>query len=182
MAPHLARVAPLDGAATLLDVGGGTGIYAIACCQKHPGLRATVFDRPEVLKIAEEFATQYGVADRVDLVPGDMFTDELPQADAVLLSNILHDWDEPECDTLIRRCAGALPPGGRLLIHDVFLDDSMDGPLPVALYSAALFTLTEGRAYSAAEYRAMLGAAGLAPAAAPLATLVHCGVVTGTKA
>ena len=61
------------------------------------------------------------------------------------------------------RCAAALPAGGRLLIHDVFLNDDLDGPLPVALYSAALFALTEGRAYSAAEYRAWLREAGLTP-------------------
>ena len=42
------------------------------------------------------------------------------------------------------------------LVHDVFLNDALDGPLPVALYSAALFRLTEGRAYSAREYRGWL--------------------------
>ena len=57
----------------------------------------------------------------------------------------------------------ALPSGGRLLIHDVYLNDALDGPLPIALHSAALFTLTEGRAYSQAEYRAWLVAAGLSP-------------------
>ena len=91
-----------------------------------------------------------------------MFRDPVPTgADVVLLSNILHDWDVPECRDLIARCAGALPAGGRLLIHDVFLNDALDGPLPIALYSAALFRLTEGRAYSAAEYRGWLAEAGL---------------------
>ena len=56
----------------------------------------------------------------------------------------------------------------------------LDGPLPIALYSAALFTLTEGRAYSAAEYRGWLAEAGLVVGAV-LPTLVHCGVLTGTK-
>ncbi len=79
----------------------------------------------------------------------------------MLLSNVLHDWDVPECRALIARLAAALPAGGRLLIHDVFLNDALDGPLPIALYSAALFTLTEGRAYSAGEYRAWLAEAGL---------------------
>ncbi|MGH9771926.1 MAG: methyltransferase, partial [Candidatus Acidiferrales bacterium] len=64
------------------------------------------------------------------------------------------------------------------LIHDVFLNDSHDGPLPVALYSAALFSMTEGRAYSAAEYRDWLLAAALEPQ--PIVpTLVHCGVLEG---
>ena len=81
-----------------------------------------------------------GVADRVELVLGDMFRDPLPtDCDVVLLSNILHDWDVPECKTLVRRCTEVLPSGGRLLIHDIFLNDELDGPLPgIALYSAAL--------------------------------------------
>ena len=101
-------------------------------------------------------------------------------ADVVLLSNVLHDWDVPECRKLIGRCAAVLPPGGRLLTHDVFLNDALDGPLPIALYSAALFCLTEGRAYSAAEYRGWLAEAGLTPG--PVTpTLIHCGVLPGMK-
>ena len=101
-------------------------------------------------------------------------------ADAILLSNILHDWDEPQCAQLVQRCADALPAGGRLLIHDVFLDDDLAGPLPIALYSAALFTLTEGRAYSAREFQGWLTEAGLS--LLPVTpTLVHCAVVGGRK-
>ena len=179
VAPVLAERIELDGG-TLLDLGGGTGIYAIACLRRHPTLRAIVFDRPEVLKVAAEFAESYGVTDRVKLHPGDMFTDSLPHADAILLSNVLHDWDVPECRQLIQRCTQVLPIGGRLLIHDVFLNDDHDGPLPVALYSASLFSLTEGRAYSGKEYREWLLDAGLIPKEI-VPTLVHCGVLIGTK-
>jgi predicted O-methyltransferase YrrM len=180
VAPFLAARAPLANARLLLDVGGGTGLYSIACLQQHPGLRAVVLDRPEVLKVAAELAAEHAVADRLECRPGDMFQDPFPAADVVLLSNVLHDWDVPECRTLVRRCAAALHPAGRLLIHDVFLNDALDGPLPVALYSAALFSLTEGRAYSAAEYRTWLREAGLTPEAI-VPTLVHCGVLSGVK-
>jgi predicted O-methyltransferase YrrM len=182
IAPILAERVPLSRARLLLDVGGGTGLYSVACLQKNPHLRAVVWDRPEVLKVAAEMAAHYGVADRLECRPGDMFRDALPaRADVVLLSNVLHDWDVPECRALVRRCAADLPPGGLLLIHDVFLNDALDGPLPVALYSAALFCLTEGRAYSAAEYRAWLVEAGLTPGAVT-PTLIHCGVLPGARA
>jgi predicted O-methyltransferase YrrM len=180
VAPVLAERLPLSEARLLLDVGGGTGLFSIAYLRKHPHLRAIVWDRPEVLKVAGEMAAEHGVADRLECRPGDMFTDTVPVADVVLLSNVLHDWDEPQCRELIDRCAAALPAGGRLLIHDVFLNDALDGPLPVALYSAALFCLTEGRAYSAAEYRGWLQAAGLKPGTL-LPTLIHCGVLPARK-
>ena len=137
VAPVLAERCPLDDARVLLDIGGGTGIYSIAWLLRHPQLRAIVWDRPEVLKVALEMAEKHGVADRMELRPGDMFNDPVPDgADVILLSNILHDWDVADCWVLVSRAASALRPGGRLLIHDVFLNDALDGPLPVALYSA----------------------------------------------
>ena len=181
VAPHMAANLDLSGARLLVDLGGGTGIYSFALLQKNPTLRSVILDRPEVLKVAAEMAEEYGVADRVELRPGDMFKDALPDfADAVLLSNILHDWDIPECRQLIQRCADALNPGGRLVIHDVLLNDDLDGPLPIALYSAALFTLTEGRAYSAQEFCSWLAAAGLTPQP-PQPTLVHCHAIQAMR-
>ncbi len=181
VAPLLADRVPLEEAQLLLDVAGGTGIYSVACLQKYPRLRAIVWDRPEVLKVAAEFAAAGGVSARLECRPGDMFTDPMPVgADVILLSNVLHDWDVAECSALVKRCAMALPVGGRLLIHDVFLNDALDGPLPVALYSAALFSVTEGRAYSAAEYREWMSRAALFTAEV-IPTLIHCGVLSGTR-
>jgi len=184
-APVMAKNVPFgkDSTDTLLDIGGGSGIYSIAVLCEYPKMRAIVWDRPEVLKVAGEFAQQYGVADRLELRPGDMFGDAIPRdAKIILLSNILHDWDDPECLSLLKRCADALPADGSLLIHDVFLNDALDGPLPLALYSAALFTLTEGRAYSALEYRTWLRAAGMKPCEEIIPTLAHFGVIPSVKA
>jgi predicted O-methyltransferase YrrM len=180
VAPVLAACAPLADARKLVDVGGGTGIYSIACLLRYPTLRAVVWDRAEVLKIAAEFAARYGVADRLELCEGDMFVDPVPEGDVQLMSNILHDWDVPQCQELLARAAAALARGGRLMIHDVYLNDALDGPLPIALYSAALYSATQGRAYSAGEYRGWMAEVGLRPQ--PLVpTLIHCGLLVGMK-
>lgn len=180
VAPVLAEKVSFSDANLLLDVAGGTGIYSIALLLKNPRLRAIVLDRPEVLKVAGEMAATFGVDDRLTLHAGDMFQDVLPEADVVLLSNVLHDWDVSDCQTLLARCATVLPPGGRLLIHDVLLNDAHDGPLAMALYSAALFTLTEGRLYSASEYQGWLREVGVEPVSVT-PTLVHCSVLEGRK-
>jgi SAM-dependent methyltransferase len=181
VAPVLAQVVDLREARLLLDVAGGSGLYSIAFLQRFPNLQAVVWDRPEVLKVAEEFGHEYGVSDRLELLPGDMFADPVPtDADVTLLSNVLHDWDVPECRTLLGKCVKSLAPGGRLLIHDAYLNDALDGPLPVALYSVALFSLTQGRAYSAAEYRQWLGELGM-EAGPVVPTLIHCGVLSAVR-
>jgi SAM-dependent methyltransferase len=181
VAPVLAEVVSLGEAIRLLDVGGGTGLYSLAFLRANPGLKAVVWDRPEVLRVAAEFAEGSGLEGRMELRAGDMFTDPVPEGvDVVLLSNILHDWDEAECVALLGRLGAALGAGTRLLIHDVFLDDDLGGPLPVALYSAALFSLTEGRAYSAAEYGLMLAQTGFR-VLERRSTRVHCGVLVAER-
>ena len=62
------------------------------------------------------------------------------------------------------------------------MNDACDGPLPLALYSAALFSQTEGRVYGGKEYRQMLREAGLVPSEQIIPTAVHCGILTGNKA
>ena len=180
IAPLLAQAVDLTNAETLVDVGGGSGIYAIALLQRFPKLRAVLLDRAEVVKVAEEMAREYGVADRLTCQSGDMFRDPLPKADAVLLSNILHDWDVAECRHMVGHCAAALRPDGQIVIHDAFLNDALDGPLPLALYSAALFSLTEGRLYSAAEHGVWFREAGLEPQPVR-GTLASWGVLAGRK-
>ena len=181
IAPVLAHKVQMENSKVLLDVGGGTGIYSIAMLQRNHALRAIVWDRPEVLKVAAEMGAKYGVLPRLELREGDMFADPVPEGvDTILLSNILHDWDVPECQKLVSRLAQSLPGGGRLLIHDALLNDELDGPLPVALYSAALFSLTEGRAYSGAEYVGWMEESKL-QTEAPIPTLIHCSVIVGTK-
>jgi len=180
VAPYLGARVRLPEARVLLDVGGGSGIYSYALLRTHPELQAIILDRPEVLKVAEECAEEWKVRGRVTFHPANLLEDPYPKADAVLFSNVLHDWDVPDCRRLVERAAGSLSKGGCVLIHDVFLNDAMDGPLPVALYSGLLFALSEGRAYSSAEYREWLQGAGLTPQPI-VSTLVHCGVLTGRK-
>ncbi len=181
VAPVLAEKLPLSGNKTILDVGAGSGLYSIALLEKNEGCKAILWDGAEVLKVADQFVRQAGLISRVKNISGDMFADPVPMGvDVVLLSNILHDWDEPECIRLINKLVQALPKDGLLLVHDVFLNDELDGPLEIALYSAALFSLTEGRAYSKKEYQAWLNEAGMTLVKV-IPTLAHCGVMVFSK-
>ena len=77
-----------------------------------------------------------------------------------MLSNVLHDWDEPVVRELLAKSHAALAPGGLLIVHDAFINAEKTGPLHVAEYSALLMNITEGKCYSLAEMRGSLDGAG----------------------
>jgi len=157
----LARRVDLHDRIRLLDIGGGSGIYACSLAAHHPRLCATVFDQRPVDQIAAKLLAQRGFADRIGVCVGDMFNDPLPRdCDVHLYSNVLHDWDVPEVRRLLAASFSALQPGGLLIIHDAFINADKTGPLPVAAYSALLMHSTQGKCYSTAEYEAYLEEAG----------------------
>jgi precorrin-6B methylase 2 len=182
VAPHFVRQVPLADARVLMDVGCGSGVYSIACLQAFPNLRVLAVDHSNVLEVTKELAVEYGVAGRMECIEADMFSDSLPSGcDAVLMSNVLHDWDVAECEDLMRRCSDSVVQGGKVVIHDYFLRGEFDAPLPVALHSVSLFCMTHGRVYSVAEYATWLRAAGLSVVGSVTPTLTHLGLLVAEK-
>ncbi len=157
----MAQKLDLHGSSRLLDIAGGSGIYACALAAHHPHLSATVFERPPVDQIARTMIGKRGFSDRVDVVAGDMFRDPLPGGfDLHLYSNVLHDWDTDNVQVLLASSFFALKPGGMLIVHDAHINADKTGPLPVGEYSALLMNVTEGKCYSLAEMETLLGEAG----------------------
>jgi len=145
----------------LLDIAGGSGIYACAIVARHPHLRATVLEKSPVDRITQKRLAERGFADLISVHLGDMFVDPFPEGcDMHLFSNVLHDWDIDRVEYLLRKSFAALPPGGMIVIHDAHINGDKTGPLPVAAYSALLMTITEGKCYSEKEMTDYLSRAG----------------------
>ena len=147
----------------LLDVGGGAGAFPIELCRRCPELRATVFDLPHVSTKAEEKIAAAGLTDRIGTASGNFLTDPaLPDGhDVVLLSMILHDWDEAQNRSILARCHAALPSGGAIVVSELLLNDERTGPPAAALMGMNMLVETEGgKNYSGAEYTAWLTDAG----------------------
>ena len=163
LAPAMAAALDLSDVSRVLDIGGGSGIYACAVCAAHPHVSAVVFDQAPVDRIARTLIAERGLAGRVEVAAGNMF-DGLPDnCDAHLFSNVLHDWDVPQVEKLLAVSHAALPAGGLVIVHDAFINAAKDGPLHAAEYSALLMHSTQGKCYSTAEYAALLDAAGFEP-------------------
>lgn len=152
----------LSASTALLDVGGGSGAYDIELCRRYPNLRATVFDLPPVCEIASKKIMASGYEGRIAVAPGDFLADpELPAGhDVVLLSMIMHDWTPEQDLAILRKCFAALPPGGRIVISELLVNDEKTGPPAAALMSLNMLVETVGRNYTAAEYEKWLHAIG----------------------
>ncbi len=152
LAQALAKSLPLTGRRRLLDVGGGSGIFACTICAHQDQLMATVFEKSPVDQIAAAAIADRGYQQRVQTIVGDMFLDQWPEGhDLHLLSNVVHDWDEADVWKLLKKSAESLTAGGLLVVHDTFLNADKTGPLHVAEYSVLLMHVTQGRCYSDAE-------------------------------
>ena len=181
LAQALAKQLDLSGRRRLLDIGAGSGVYACSLAAHNPHLTAVAFDQAPVDRIAALRIAERGLASRVTTATGDMFAGLPAGCDAHLLSNVVHDWDEPDVRRLLAASRAALPAGGLLVIHDAILTVSAAGrpePLEVAEYSCLLMHSTQGRAYSAAELAALLRGAGFEPGPYR-ATAAARGFVTG---
>ncbi len=180
LAERLAEMIDLRRNARLLDVAGGSGVYACAIAQRFPHLHATVLEIPPVDRAARRSIASKGISARVDVVAGDMF-DALPAGyDVHLFANTFHDWDDEAVKKLAANSFQSLPPGGCIAVFDAHLNESKNGPLSVAEYSCLLMHSTQGRCYSTAEIRAMLRSAGFADIEAD-DVAADRSVVTGRK-
>jgi O-methyltransferase domain/Dimerisation domain len=177
-----ARNGNWQGVSRLLDVGGGSGCFAIAIAQHSPSIRCTVMELPSVCDVARRYIADGGVADRVDTVSIDMFREPWPRGyDGMFFSNIFHDWDVETNLFLARRAYEALPPGGRIFLHEMLLAEDGSGPVTTASFSMLMLLGTQGRQYSFSELRQILTSAGFDDVDS-CATYGYYSVVSGRKA
>lgn len=144
----------------LVDLGGATGHLAIAACERYPQLHGAVFDLPRVTAIAQEELARSSARDRLEVLGGDFFEDELPAADLYAVGQILHDWSEPQIDRLLSRIFERLPDGGGLLIAEGLLAEDGVGPVPVNMQSLSMLICTDGKERTLSEYTRILQRAG----------------------
>jgi len=162
----LAARTPLDGARTMLDVGGGSGAFSIALCTRNPSLHATVVDFPAVVDVARTYREEAGLGARIDLLPGDAVHTPWPaDQDVVLLSYLLSALADTEIDVVLAKAQTSLAPGGLLIVHDFMLDDDAPGPEFAALWFLQYLAFrSDGVSFSADALTSRLRDHGFVPA------------------
>ena len=140
---------------TVVDVGGGTGALLAEILRARPEVRGTLVDLPRTVARSGEVFQAAGVADRVTTV-GQSFFDPLPGGnDLYILKNVLSDWPDREATAILKRCAEAARPSGRVVVF------TGAGPGEDASPELLMMVLVGGRGRTLDEFREMAREAGL---------------------
>jgi len=150
----------------MLDIGGSHGFLSVSLCRRHPGLSAVILDLPEAVAQAAPILAREGMGDRVTHRPGNALTDDLGSEawDLILISQLMHHFDEPACRALVERVARALRPGGIFAILELIRPEHPGGAGQVGALLDLYFALTsQSGNWSIQEMTGWQEQAGLVP-------------------
>ena len=163
-AQQMAEIAGFDAEkpVKVLDVAAGHGIFGVMMAQRYPKAEVYALDWANVLTVARENAEKFGVADRFHQIAGSAFDTDLGEGyDLILLTNFLHHFDPPTCESFLKRCKAALAPGGKVMTLEFVPNDDRVSPPQEAFFSLVMLATTPaGDAYTFNELRHMFENAG----------------------
>ncbi|HET6979935.1 MAG TPA: class I SAM-dependent methyltransferase [Pyrinomonadaceae bacterium] len=171
MAPMMAMPAQMmakladptaDQKLKILDIAAGHGLFGITFATNNPQAEITALDWKAVLEVAKENAQRAGVSDRYSTIEGSAFDVDFGSGyDLVLLTNFLHHFDPPTCETLLRKVHAALADGGRAVTLEFVPNADRVTPPDAAGFSLVMLAGTpSGDAYTFAELDRMFANAG----------------------
>jgi hypothetical protein len=129
----------------------------IAMAQLNPTLKCTIMDLDTMCEVAGSYINSSGVYGQVDTIAVNMFREEWPNGyDALFFSNIFHDWNFKTCEWLAQRAYNALPFGGRIMLHEMLLNDDGAGSITPSSLSLVMLLGTQGQQFTFSELKAIL--------------------------
>jgi hypothetical protein len=167
------------GIESIVDVGGSDGSLLAAILARHPEMRGVLFDLPDVVESAAGRLAEWGIAERCETVGGDFF-DRLPDgADAYIVSNVLHDWDDDKATLILRNIHRALCGRGKLLVANEQIIPPPNAPDPGKLLDITML-LIGGRERTEVEWRDLFQQSGFTLSrVVPLPSHSGVGVIEG---
>ncbi len=159
-APQVVKTLDLKGVQKLLDLGGGPGTYSMAFAKKK--IDVTLFDFPDTLKISKRLAKEAGIEKRMHFMSGDFTKDEWGSGyDMIFISQIFHAYAPEECLSMLKKAHAALNRGGRVVVHEFYLDETRANPPQGAIFAINMLVNTPaGRSYAPKEMSGWMKRAG----------------------
>jgi O-methyltransferase domain len=144
------------------DIGGNQGRTLGALLRANPAMHGILFDLPDVAASAALVLTELGVASRCTVTSGSFFEHVPKGADAYILRQILHDWNDADCMTILRHCRAAIAPEGKLLVVEREVVPVHAAAMPARHIDMEMLVNVGGLERTAAEYSDLFQKAGFA--------------------
>jgi hypothetical protein len=146
---------------TVADIGGGEGLLLASILYKHKNLSGILFDLPDGLRRSPEILELYGVTGRVKTLSGSFFEKNLPAADAYLLKNIIHNWNDADCITILSNIRGAMPGNGKILVLEMIIPGDNRFSYGKLLDIQMMVFMGQGKERTRGEYEELFRNSGL---------------------
>ncbi|WP_196812196.1 methyltransferase [Nocardia sp. CNY236] len=141
---------------TIVDVGGGQGSVLAGILAAHPTIHGHVVDLEPTAEAARRTFGVHGLDGRTQVTSSSFF-DTLPAgADAYLLVDVLHDWDDEHAHRILSRCVEAVAPAGCVLVVE-----PVGGIRAHSEFNLAMLVTFGGRERRIDEFRALASPHGL---------------------
>ncbi|MGH7121100.1 MAG: methyltransferase [Acetobacteraceae bacterium] len=145
----------------ICDVGGASAAQSLAIAERHPNISCISYDLPQVTPHARRRIEAAGLAHRIEALSGNFLTDALPQADIILMGNVLHDWGTTTKELLIAKAHAAVADGGALIAVENIIDDARrENAMGLLMSLNMLIETPEGYDYTFAQFDGWCRAAG----------------------
>ncbi len=160
VAGELVRLVDFAGVQRVVDIGGSGGTLVCAVLDAHAEIGGVAFDLPDVAEGAKGAIEARGLSGRCEVLGGDFFEAVPGGADVYILKQILHDWNDEQCVTILSNIARGLPSAGRVLVAEMVIPDDRT-PTAAQLMDLNMLALLPGRERTQSEYANLFRAASL---------------------
>jgi ubiquinone/menaquinone biosynthesis C-methylase UbiE len=146
----------------VLDVAASHGVFGISIAQKYANAEITALDWANVLQVAKENSEKAGIGERYHFIEGSAFeVDFGGPYDVVLITNFLHHFDVPTCESFLKKVHASLAEGGRAYTLEFVPNEDRVTPPDAATFSFVMLCSTpHGDAYTFSEFDSMFANAG----------------------
>ena len=153
----------LSASKKMLDVGGGSGAFAMEFVKNNPNMSAVVFDLPNVIPITKRYVEQEKMNDKISYLSGDYLEDDFGSGyDLIFLSAIVHINSFDENNFLIKKCYDSLNTGGQIVVKDWVMNEDRTEPAGGAFFALNMLVGTErGDTYTEAEIKSWFANTGI---------------------
>jgi hypothetical protein len=161
IAPSLTENYNFERVKVVADIGGAQGNMLAAILKANPQLKGILFDLPQITQGAQDHLKKEGIADRCQIIGGDMFAPWPFKADLYLISRVIENWSDEQAIAILKNCREAMDADSKVVLVERIPPEDKDAALLFYLFDLQMLVGPGGQDHNLKEYQSFFKAAGL---------------------